>query len=211
MSLYIRAVDFTNAMEINKRNRCIILWSKYFGMLKSHNKNIIHTVYCYTLGEGWYKVLNSRKLNSKLEGTHTNTLKCIHKEGIRKEKEDMVVKPTNAHKCAKVYYKHHLPSQGCVLQRMDTSRYYKSLWTSMDPSTSLCSYYTHPQSRRMISLKNFFIQLLQHNTIINEQSQKDTNPLSDFIYVQLTHVCVIPIHLSPIYCLISVQSDFLNH
>jgi hypothetical protein len=51
----------------------------------------------------------------------------------------------------------------------------------------------HPikKGRRGHSLENIYIQLfLQHNTIINEQSQKDENPLFDLIYyVQLKHAC----------------------
>jgi hypothetical protein len=49
----------------------------------------------------------------------------------------MIAKPRNARKCMKVYYKHIIPPtcfghscghpEGGALQRMDTSRYYKSL------------------------------------------------------------------------------------
>ena len=54
----------------------------------------------------------------------------------------------------------------------------------------------HPvhKSQQMISLVNFDIHLLrQHNTIINyinEQSQKDINPLLDLIYdIKVNHAC----------------------
>jgi hypothetical protein len=60
----------------------------YFGMLRFHNKNIIHSVYCCKLGGGGgggHKVLKSRKPNSELEVTHINVLKSIHGETISKE------------------------------------------------------------------------------------------------------------------------------
>jgi len=51
------------------------------------------------------------------------------------EQFDMVAKLANSHKCMKIYYKHIIHStsysnscghpQGGVLQRTDTSRYYK--------------------------------------------------------------------------------------
>jgi hypothetical protein len=51
----------------------------------------------------------------------------------------------------------------------------------------------HPahKGRRMTSLENLYIQLFQwRNTIIKEQSQKDTNPLFSLMYyTQLTDAC----------------------
>jgi hypothetical protein len=72
MSLYIRAVDFITAMEIHTSNRL----SKYFGMLRSHNRNIACPVHCYMLGAG--------KLNDKLAVTHTDILRSIYEKRFRK-------------------------------------------------------------------------------------------------------------------------------
>jgi hypothetical protein len=40
------------------------------------------------LGGGGYKLLNSRKLNGKLEVTQTDVLRSIYGERIRKEKDE---------------------------------------------------------------------------------------------------------------------------
>lgn len=64
----------------------------------------------------------------------------------------------------------------------------------------------HPAhiSWQINSLENFYIQLFQRcNTIINDQSQTEINPVFDLIYdTQLNHACV--------QCLSSVQRDLLT-
>jgi len=63
----------------------------------------------------------------------------LHSSTLEEHFLGMISKPTNTHKCIKVYYAHHTPPtssghscghlQGCALQRKDTWKYYRSFWT----------------------------------------------------------------------------------